>query len=470
MPLHRASAWYYVGGLGLFLLLLTAGTGMLLSMYYQPNANPAVAADGTPLVAARVTHRTEWRGTVYPAGTILALPLNPATNQAMADGPLAGNVETMLDPVTNSPIRPAAAWVSVERTIQHDVAYGWLVRSVHAYSANLLIALLAVHMFSVFFMRAYRQRRRWMWVGGVGMFALVLAFAFTGYLLPWNRLSYAATQIGIGVAEHSAPWIGPALATLVRGGRELSAATLTRLYSLHATILPLAGFAFVGLHLLLLNIHGLKGTRRAGEQGTDDTGTGARGAAWLLPAMLGAIGVAGPVASAIINGGVDTASPLVLIPLSLLPIPATMLMVRLAAWLAAGLAQHAEARSIPFYHSAIYRHMLCWLLMFGTVLTLAIAAPWSHPGEMGLPVDLTKPIHTPPDAHPEWYFMFAFQALRILPATAAAAIGMVVGILWLGLPWLDRRKQAGRLVPALGIAAIAALIALTAWGYASIGR
>ena len=91
---------------------------------------------------------------------------------------------------------PADANESVRYIMEH-VQYGWLIRSIHFWGANFLIAVVLVHMFSAFFMKAYRKPREIMWVVGVLILGILLTFSFTGYLLPWTTLSYFATKVGV---------------------------------------------------------------------------------------------------------------------------------------------------------------------------------------------------------------------------------------------------------------------------------
>src|ERR1041384_2753795 len=85
--------------------------------------------------------------------------------------------------------RPSAegAFESVQFIIT-EVQFGWLIRSIHSWSANLMIATLFIHMFSVYFMRAYRRPRELTWLSGVLLLLLAVGFGFSGYLLPWNKL------------------------------------------------------------------------------------------------------------------------------------------------------------------------------------------------------------------------------------------------------------------------------------------
>lgn len=77
-----------------------------------------------------------------------------------------------------------------------EIPFGWVVRSIHVWSSHLLVGTVFVHFFSVFFMRAYRTPREFLWISGMVLLFLVLGFAFTGYLLPWDTVAYFATEIG----------------------------------------------------------------------------------------------------------------------------------------------------------------------------------------------------------------------------------------------------------------------------------
>ena len=81
-----------------------------------------------------------------------------------------------------------------------QVEFGWLIRNVHSWSANLLILMAFVHLFSTLFLRSYRKPRELTWVTGVLLLFLMLGFGFSGYLLPWNELAFFATKVGTGIA------------------------------------------------------------------------------------------------------------------------------------------------------------------------------------------------------------------------------------------------------------------------------
>ena len=136
------------------------------------------------------------------------------------------------------------------------VPFGWLIRSVHSWSANLLIFVLFAHMFSAFFMKAYRKPRELTWVFGVALLGLMMAFGFSGYLLPWNTLAFFATQVGTDVAG-ALPVVGHFLLRFLRGGDHVTGGTLTRFYGIHVAVLPALTTVLLGAHLILVQKHGM---------------------------------------------------------------------------------------------------------------------------------------------------------------------------------------------------------------------
>ena len=153
--------------------------------------------------------------------------------------------------------RPSAseAYESVQ-FIMTRVPFGWLIRSIHAWSANLMVAAAFGHLFSVLFLHAYRRPREVTWISGALLLFLILAFGFTGYLLPWNELAFFATGVGTDMAA-TVPRIGHVIVRFMRGGNDVTGATLTRLFGVHVAILPAIATALLGLHLLLIQRHGM---------------------------------------------------------------------------------------------------------------------------------------------------------------------------------------------------------------------
>ena len=150
---------------------------------------------------------------------------------------------------------PAEAYESVQ-FIMTRVQFGWLVRSVHSWSANLMILSAFMHMFSVVFLHAYRKPREVTWLSGIALLGLALGFGFSGYLLPWNTISYFATKVGTDMAA-SLPWIGEPLARFLRGGEDVGGATLTRFFGFHVAVLPGLTTLFLLVHLALVQKFGI---------------------------------------------------------------------------------------------------------------------------------------------------------------------------------------------------------------------
>ena len=151
--------------------------------------------------------------------------------------------------------QPSQPWGSVQRIV-NEIPFGALIRSVHHWSANLMVLTVFLHLFSTFFMKAYRPPREFTWISGLALLGITLFFGFSGYLLPWDELSFFATRVGIAEVE-KAPLIGPWLADMARGGSDVTIATIGRFYTLHVTVLPLAVLGILGAHLLFIQIQGV---------------------------------------------------------------------------------------------------------------------------------------------------------------------------------------------------------------------
>jgi cytochrome b6 len=195
VPVHRMSWAYYLGGLALFFFAIQLGTGLMLLFYYEPTVSDAHA--------------------------------------------------------------------SVEYITEH-VAGGALIRNLHSWSASALILVVAAHLLTTFVMKAFVRPRELTWLTGVILLVLALSFGFTGYLLPWHQIAVNATKVGLQSIEEAGQYLPGGLSELPRRVREViqgestvGQATLSRFYSLHVVILPLAFFAVVGLHLLGVQLHGM---------------------------------------------------------------------------------------------------------------------------------------------------------------------------------------------------------------------
>jgi quinol-cytochrome oxidoreductase complex cytochrome b subunit len=153
--------------------------------------------------------------------------------------------------------RPSAgeAFESVQY-IMTRVQFGWLIRSIHSWAANLMILMAFMHMFSVLFLRSYRKPRELTWVSGMLMLFLAMGFGFSGYLLPWNTLAFFATKVGTDIPAQI-PVIGHAIMVFLRGGEDVTGATLTRFFGFHVAVLPGLMVTLILFHLALVQKFGI---------------------------------------------------------------------------------------------------------------------------------------------------------------------------------------------------------------------
>ncbi|MCD4736610.1 MAG: cytochrome bc complex cytochrome b subunit [Bacteroidales bacterium] len=159
---------------------------------------------------------------------------------------------------------PDEAYESVSY-ITYTAKFGWLIRSIHRWSSNIMIAALLLHMLRVFFTQTYRKPREANWMFGVVLFLLTLMFGFTGYSLVYEQMSYWAMKVGTGIAG-ATPFIGGWVADFMRGGSEIGQNTLTRFYLFHVVLLPVFTTLAIGLHLYLIRTHGVSELKFNGDE------------------------------------------------------------------------------------------------------------------------------------------------------------------------------------------------------------
>jgi len=293
--------------------------------------------------------------------------------------------------------RPSAeeAYESVQ-FLMSEVKFGWLVRSIHGWGANVMIFMVFIHLFSVFLLKAYRAPREITWMTGVLLLGVALGLGFTGYLLPWNELAFFATRVGSEIPG-VVPVVGPFIREVLRGGSDVTGATLTRFYALHVSVLPGLCFALIMAHAVLVQKHGMSVPPSVERRG-------------------------------------------------------------------------GASRAIKFFPNFLLRDLIGWLVALAILASLAAFSP-AHLGTKADPF-----ASAPLGIKPEWYFMFMFQTLKMLPSHILGIEGEIVGILAFGaaggvlflVPFLDRGPSGRRfdLWTMAGILAIAYIIVLTYLGYA----
>ncbi|NQV14901.1 cytochrome bc complex cytochrome b subunit [bacterium] len=278
-----------------------------------------------------------------------------------------------------------------------EVKFGWLFRNVHAWSANLMVLFAFIHMFSVIFTKAFVKPRELTWISGFILLLLAMFFGFSGYLLPWNELSFFATKVGTDIMS-AIPFIGDAIKTLLRGGEEVTGATLSRFFGFHVAILPLITTLVLGFHLLLIQRQGISETSE----------------------------------------------------FKLLP--------------------PEKKRYMSFFPDFILRDGLLWLIINIIVLYLAVFFPW----ELGLKADSLAP--APMGIKPEWYFMFMFETLKMIPPhvwfiegeTFGILLFGVAALLWLAVPFarIGRKPLVeSKWITILGLVTLSYMVVFTIIGY-----
>ena len=150
---------------------------------------------------------------------------------------------------------PQQAYESI-RQITFAIRFGWLVRGIHQAASQLMFVAVLLHMIRVFVTRAFRAPREITWVLGVSLFLLTLGFAFTGYSLVYDQLSYWATTVGTNMIGE-VPVLGHTLLYLLRGGPDVNPNTLSRFYDFHIGVMPTLFALLVGMHILLIRLHGV---------------------------------------------------------------------------------------------------------------------------------------------------------------------------------------------------------------------
>jgi cytochrome b6 len=254
-------------------------------------------------------------------------------------------------------------------------------------------------MFSVLFLKAYRKPRELTWVTGMILLFLVMGFGFSGYLLPWNTLAFFATKVGTEITGQ-VPVIGKPLMIFLRGGEDVTGATLSRFFGFHVAVLPGLVIVFILAHLLLVQRLGMS-----------------------VPPKVEMEWEANPSAK----------------------------------------------REMKFFPNFALRELTAWYIALGVLGALAAIFPWN----LGVKADPFSP--APAGIKPEWYFLFMFQTLKVIPAKVWFIDGEVlgvlafglVGLLWLLLPFFegDHPPRMKRWITGLAIFALTYMTGMSLYGH-----
>ena len=163
----------------------------------------------------------------------------------------------------------STAYESVQY-ITHQVSYGWFFRSLHKWAATLMIAAVILHQMRVYFTAAYRRPRELNWVIGMCLLMCTLLTGFTGYSLVFEQMSFWGVTVASNICD-AVPVVGSLLKSLLLGGPAVNDHTLSRIYIIHAAILPATIILLMIVHIAMIRSHGVTELRFGDEPESDDT-------------------------------------------------------------------------------------------------------------------------------------------------------------------------------------------------------
>jgi cytochrome b6 len=149
------------------------------------------------------------------------------------------------------------AFASVQY-IMTEVNFGWLIRSVHRWSASMMVLNMILHVCRVYLTGGFKKPRELTWVTGVALASVTVSFGVTGYSLPWDQVGYWACKIVTGVPD-AIPLVGGLLVQVLRGGVSVGQSTLTRFYSAHTFVLPVVAVVLMLTHFIMIRKQGISG-------------------------------------------------------------------------------------------------------------------------------------------------------------------------------------------------------------------
>jgi cytochrome b6 len=142
--------------------------------------------------------------------------------------------------------------------IMTEVNFGWLIRSVHRWSASMMVLNMILHVCRVYLTGGFKKPRELTWVTGVALASVTVSFGVTGYSLPWDQVGYWACKIVTGVPD-AIPIVGDLVVKVLRGGVSVGQSTLTRFYSAHTFVLPVVAAVLMLTHIVMIRKQGISG-------------------------------------------------------------------------------------------------------------------------------------------------------------------------------------------------------------------
>ena len=142
--------------------------------------------------------------------------------------------------------------------IMTEVNFGWLIRSVHRWSASMMVLNMILHVCRVYLTGGFKKPRELTWVTGVALASVTVSFGVTGYSLPWDQVGYWACKIVTGVPD-AVPIVGGLIVQVLRGGVSVGQSTLTRFYSAHTFVLPVVAVVLMLTHFIMIRKQGISG-------------------------------------------------------------------------------------------------------------------------------------------------------------------------------------------------------------------
>jgi quinol-cytochrome oxidoreductase complex cytochrome b subunit len=134
------------------------------------------------------------------------------------------------------------------KDLQFAVSSGQFLRNMHRWAAHAMVAVVFLHMLRVFYTGSYRPPKEFNWVIGVFLLMCTILLSYTGYLLPWDQLSFWGISVGTNMIRAVPFGIGDRLSFLLLGGNIVGENALIRFYVLHCFIIPVATVMLMAIH------------------------------------------------------------------------------------------------------------------------------------------------------------------------------------------------------------------------------